>query len=365
MTVSFRTLLIVWMNLSSLAVRLDDDDHIHSDDFYQNDAKGETDELASNDICPTTDHPHLDHFIKRLGADEIKWWGATHRKARLKAPKNFENAWNEMFENTTDDGSDEAPLNTPGKPGLECQCCFKHPIVVKVGARLTQHMFPDLAEFLDDHIDNITATLKEHPDHTVEHMVRQLNESKNANPPHSESLVTQSWFSSSRRRRQKAKKSWMPTTCQLDVVNVVFDLIFLIIPMKALNPSSAAKTVSSNMYVRGAKEAAAACKKAVEQGLGPAGGARRIAKMVGTVLYNAFSNTKVVYKSAVSEYKKTLKIWNVALMVVKMTAQIAVWFLSGSLALIATIVAGIAGLLYDVTKLLATDQCYDKHVRLS
>jgi len=359
MTVSFRTLLIVWMNLSSSAVRLDDDDHIHSDDFYQNDAKGETDELASNDICPTTDHPHLDHFIKRLGADEIKWWGATHRKARLKAPKDFEKTWNEMHENTTDDGSDEAPLNTPGKPGLECQCCFKHPIVVKVGARLAQHMFPELAEVIDDQIDNITATLKTHPDHTVEHMVRQLNESKNANP--SESLVTQSWFSSSRRRRQKARKSWRPTACQLDVVAVVFDIIFLVIPMKALNPSSVAKSVpSSNMYVRGATEAAAACKKAVEQGLGPAGGARRIAKMVGTVLYNAFSNTKVVYKSAVSEYKKTLKIWNVALMVVKMTAQIAVWFLSGSLALIATIVAGIAGLLYDVTKLIATDQCFKR-----
>lgn len=358
MTVSFRTLLIVWMNPSSLAVRLDDDDHIHSDSFYQNEAKGETDELESNDICPTTDHPHLDHFIKRLGADEIKWWGAAHRKARLKAPKNFENAWNEMFENTTDDGSDEAPQNTPGKPGLECQCCFKHPIVVKVGARLAQHMFPELAEVIDDQIDNITATLKTHHDHTAEHMLRQLNESKTAN-----SLVTQSWLFS-RRRRRKATSSWTPTPCQLDVVSIVFDMLSLVLPIRALSSSTlttVAKSVpSSNMYVRGAQEAAAACKKAVEAGLGPAGGARRIAKMVGTVLYNAYGNTKNAYTSAMSEYKKTLKIWEVALMVVKMTAQIAVWFLSGSLALIATIVAGIASLLYDVTKLIATHHCFNR-----
>jgi len=386
MTVSFGTLLIVWMIPSSLAVVLDDDYDIDSDDYYQNEAIGETDELASIESCPTADHPHLDKFIKTLGSNELKLWSKAARRDRLKAPKDFDKEWKSSYRNTTmDDKSDQLLEGSDASANL-CHCCFKHPIVVKVGARMAQHMFPNLAEIIDNSIDNITETMKDHPDHTAEHMLKQMSKRSVAlvaedTVDSSDDYYSGEWFvpaviTNAVKSVKKAVTNFVspglkvvkslkkPITCLVDVVGLVFDMIDLVVPVGgAINAGALSGTLKPSFLetFKGTQlPALQFISVAKKSGIGKAGGAWAGAKLVGGFINDIYGQTKEVFKEAIGQYTNTLPWWSVAVTVVKVTAQLAIWFLSGMVALIATIVLALVNLLSDLYKFFVEDKCISR-----
>jgi len=333
MTVSFSTLLIVWMSPSCSAVRLEDDS-------YQLDPKGELDEFE-DEVCPSADHPHLANILKRFGAIEAKHWENENRRARVtNAKEEYESTWQAMMVNDTF-------FQHTGERGLECHCCFKHPVVVKMGARLVQSMFPDMAHFIDDKLENITATLRTHPDHTVDHMVKNLNESQRTK---SEALADQG-------------TSWFPSPCQIDMAMIGIDFVSMIAPVRGLvNPNAAAAAApAAASTCKGARKMVETITQYVKRVTGSpyfkSVTTLMTAKAIGDSITQLWAKMSLVFHKIVDDYKRHLNIFSAAVQAIKLMAQLAAWFLTGGAALVATLVAAIASLLMDAKKFYIDDKC--------
>lgn len=348
MTASFSRLLIAWTIPSCLALVLDDDYYNDGDD-HQNQAK--QDELAPmNDACNPIDHLDLNHIVSTHGKNEQSMWEAGAAEARIKGPKDFAAAVSAMT-------ASQAPLGTNGSA---CQCCFKHPIVVKMGARFVQHMFPDMAQNISVHLENITQELRNHPDHTIDLMMNNLRKGKASR---ARSLA--------RTGTEKGLTSY-PSPCMIDGAQVIVTVGMLILPAigETVLPESLAKNfagATSGPEKNMLEQAATAVFNVIVEFV-TGGGAWALAKS-GFALMNIAHKVYALIKgvvmwlsnlftTAVSQYKSTLWWWDAAIAAVKIMAQFAVWFLSGGLALIATIVAGIVDMLTLGEKMINTDKCF-------
>jgi hypothetical protein len=346
MTVTFSTLLMALMSPSSLAVVLDDD--YKDSDYYQNEAKDEMDEFE-DEICPQADHPHLKRMLQKYAVDEKNNWEQVAREARVGAAKDFDATWKSMYTNVSDEGTDEAAPDTAA--GSDCRCCYKHPVVIKLGARLVQHMFPDMAANISKHLENITTAMKKQPDHSIEYMMKQLNESKRKKAK-SESLTDQS------------QTIFGATACQMDLVTISMDMLSLVLAgMSVVNVNKVAEVAAPSKYkvvngayavkdmIKGFIDGQKVAGKVIKVGL--------VAKKVGAIIYHLWGVSSKIYHESVSQYKSTLYWWEAAVDAVKLMAQIAVWFLSGMWALVATLIGAIFSLAGDVTKMIGDDNCFD------
>jgi len=352
MAASFGRLLIAWTIPSFLAVVLDDDYYNDNDD-YQNLAKQAqlAAELApTNDACNPSDHHDLNHIVQTHGVNEQSQWEASAAEARVKGPKDFVQAVSGMHTN-----------QAPPTNGSACPCCFKHPIVVKIAARLLQHMAPDMARHISDNIENLTKELKNHPDHTIEHMKKSLEAGKKQKAQAlSESLaVTGTEF-------------W-PSPCMIDAASLIITLLGLVAPpiigaVKARSVAKGATEFLNGPAKTAATTSAQGCKlvlttykntKSFYQACKVAGGAAQAALKVGSLISGVVMWFKSLFTKAVDEYKATLSWVVAAVTALKLMGQFAIWFLSGGYALIATITVALLEFIIIGVNMFGIHKCFD------
>jgi len=347
MTVSFSTLLIVWMCPSFLAVLVDD--YYNDSDDYQNQAK--KDELADmNDVCNPSDHKDLDYIVNTHGKKEQDMWEPTAKAQRIKDPKDHRKSFMEMHKLSVKPAEE--------RDGSDCKCCFKHPIVIKIGARLAQHFLPHMAQNISDHLDNITKELAKHPDHTADLMAKNMKQGEDEEQRANSLLVSDSFPS-------------IPSIppCIMDSVGIITSVLSLVVPgIKAMKDSMAKCCFAATKDPEAAEKITEAAGGAIAMFLAYVKGGFAAAKdtygawkgaiKVGSLLTGVCSWLLGMVKNVIGSYAGTLSWWVSAFTAVKLLAQIAVWWFSAGTAFVYTVIDALLGLTIAGMNIVSVHQCF-------
>lgn len=230
-----------------------------------------------------------------------------------------------------------------------CECCFKHPVVVKLGARLAQAAFPHLADEIDKGIDNITEAMINEPDNSIDHIMEEVNKSVG------------------RKRSSLVDSEFGLPPCVMDVGLIGMDILGLATSAakfvdlkKVMSGTGAIKPLGESVSKLGGKV------PALIKGLKAIKTASSMEKMntvlsIGSILSTLKGTFVDILGKLVGAVLDNTSWWQKAFLAVKLMAQIALWFATGLAALIATIVQAIVGLVdlvLHVFKLIQGDDCF-------